>query len=955
MKHVSRRRTVVRLTRVLGLAGAVVVLNLVPATVVRASTNLLSNPGFESPVGGTQTEGTANPSFGNWTAYNFRPSIPMPAEVGAPSPVHGGQASGEVGDPPGIGSAFFFQDLLSFDPNSTYTISAWVYPESGEQGFYLGFGWDRGSQGNTTGSSSFGISPTATGFGAWGQGASAPPVAYKMWHHIELVVNGATLTSELYVDGVYEGTAPSGQAVPSGSSTTLIIGNGSGPPSETRFFWDDLEITSAATGIVGEWQGNGNANDSVGTNNGTLVDGGYAAGQNGQAFQLDGTDDYVTIPSTAMSSVVGAISVSAWIQPASLPTSEGFIILSQYDTHDTGTAFDLELLPGGHLEWVVTNSSCDSLRGGARTVETSSVISAGHWSEVAGTYNPSTGQMSILVNGVQTPTHMTDSASVPSLCRSSAPLRIGAAESLGGDIRDYFDGEIEDVKLYNTDISGSPGSSGGGTGAAGGVGSDGGSRYVAMGDSYSSGEGTASYDKGTDTGRDKCHRSSENVLEASYPRLLQLLSPSVVPSKLTFVACSGATINDVLHGRNGEQSQINALGNDVTLVTISVGGDDLGFPKILENCVNEPFHDRSDQQCQGQEAAIDRKLYVGDSATPPLRTRLIDLYRTIKRRAPHARIVVMGYPHLFPLQGDNRCGFPGTYLDSSDIRWLNKMALELDLYLSAAVNASGVAEYVSTFNAMTDANGDEHNACPHLFVAPWINELQLLHPFAFPYTSESFHPNNLGYVAFAGALLGTIERPPVGAAATIQQGQTLGYSLVVPRGTASLTASIGWPGSTVATTLISPKGKVINAQKASKVRGVQHELGPTYEFYTITNPEPGKWRIMSLGVAVSPGGEPLHTFLHADKRHHKPPIAQAKATLTHGGRHLRAVFTAKGSRAVEGRIKQYVWNFGDRTRGTGRRVRHTYRHPGHYTALLEVVDSSGARTLASTKTITIRR
>jgi PKD repeat protein len=112
---------------------------------------------------------------------------------------------------------------------------------------------------------------------------------------------------------------------------------------------------------------------------------------------------------------------------------------------------------------------------------------------------------------------------------------------------------------------------------------------------------------------------------------------------------------------------------------------------------------------------------------------------------------------------------------------------------------------------------------------------------------------------------------------------------------------------------------------------------------------------MSLGVAVAPGGEPLHVSLHTDKRSHKPPIAQANGTPTNGRGHVRVVFTASGSHAVEGRIKHYVWNFGDGSRGAGRRVMHTYRHSGHYTALLEVIDTSGASTLASAKTIVIRR
>jgi lysophospholipase L1-like esterase len=485
-----------------------------------------------------------------------------------------------------------------------------------------------------------------------------------------------------------------------------------------------------------------------------------------------------------------------------------------------------------------------------------------------------------------------------------------------------------------------------------------GSRYVAMGDSYSAGEGTANYDAGTDTGSDKCHRSTAD----SYPRLLQQMS-SAVPSTLTFVACSGATIYNVLHGQNGESPQMYALcavsnslttcdGSDVKLVTISVGGDDLGFHYVLEECVSVYgfFHLRSDETCEGQENEIHEKMYTD---RPTLGTRLIGLYREIKHFAPNARIVVMGYPHAFPLYGDHSCGLPGlTYLGSRKIKWLNKMALELDRYLAAAVNASGVAEYVSTFNAMTDNSGNDHSACGDN--KPWINELQLYH-LPLLYTNESFHPNPEGYEAFARALLPTISGVPNATGFTISQGQIVGPTTTVPPAASWLTVGVSWPGSTVSTSLVSPRGRVISAQTASKVRGVQHEVGPTYEVYSIANPEPGHWQIRALGVSVAAGGEPVRISVHTERRRHRPPIARATARPTHGRAPLRVVFAANGSRAAEGRIRQYLWSFGDGTHGKGRRVKHTYRHPGRYTALLKVIDTSGASTLASTKTITIRR
>jgi hypothetical protein len=174
-------------------------------------------------------------------------------------------------------------------------------------------------------------------------------------------------------------------------------------------------------------------------------------GQNGQqAFNLDGQDDYVTIPSTAAAQVTGAISASAWIKPTSLPSGASDVsadIFGQYDTHDTATSFDMWLTQAGQIAWGVTGPSCDWLGGGASAVQTTTGIPVGQWTQVAGTFAPSTEQLHILINGQVAATQKLYSATVSSLCSTGSPLRIGAAEALGGELADFFNGEIQDVKL----------------------------------------------------------------------------------------------------------------------------------------------------------------------------------------------------------------------------------------------------------------------------------------------------------------------------------------------------------------------------------------------------------------------------------------------------------------------------------------------------------------------------
>jgi hypothetical protein len=78
-----------------------------------------------------------------------------------------------------------------------------------------------------------------------------------------------------------------------------------------------LASNSAQTreGLVALWPGEGNANDSVGTNNGTLINGTYANGVVGQAFSFNGSSSYVSIPdSSLMDSFVNSITIELWMK-----------------------------------------------------------------------------------------------------------------------------------------------------------------------------------------------------------------------------------------------------------------------------------------------------------------------------------------------------------------------------------------------------------------------------------------------------------------------------------------------------------------------------------------------------------------------------------------------------------------------------------------------------------------
>src|SRR5205807_2619386 len=92
---------------------------------------------------------------------------------------------------------------------------------------------------------------------------------------------------------------------------------------EGNYIGVDKNGNGLIPGTVSWWKAEGNANDAVDGNNGTLVNGtSFAAGEVGQAFSLDGLDDYVQIPDSANLSVRAALSIEAWINPASVSAGE---------------------------------------------------------------------------------------------------------------------------------------------------------------------------------------------------------------------------------------------------------------------------------------------------------------------------------------------------------------------------------------------------------------------------------------------------------------------------------------------------------------------------------------------------------------------------------------------------------------------------------------------------------
>ena len=121
---------------------------------------------------------------------------------------------------------------------------------------------------------------------------------------IDLAGTGGNTVVANFIGANPAGAAPlpNGVGINITSPNNIIGGAGAGNVISGNIA-DGVDITGAANppGLVSLYNANGNANDSVGSNNGTSVGGvSYAPGVTGhagdQAFSLDGTSGYVSIP-----------------------------------------------------------------------------------------------------------------------------------------------------------------------------------------------------------------------------------------------------------------------------------------------------------------------------------------------------------------------------------------------------------------------------------------------------------------------------------------------------------------------------------------------------------------------------------------------------------------------------------------------------------------------------------
>ncbi|MFH9350245.1 SGNH/GDSL hydrolase family protein [Kitasatospora sp. NPDC017646] len=278
-------------------------------------------------------------------------------------------------------------------------------------------------------------------------------------------------------------------------------------------------------------------------------------------------------------------------------------------------------------------------------------------------------------------------------------------------------------------------------------------KWAVLGDSYTAGVIEATGDL-TDA-RDGCARTT-----GSYPEIIRRDLGSQVD--LRNASCSGATTLDVYANKlsplgrplpplgtdpNAPYApvppQVDAVDPDTQVITVGIGGNDLGFAGILKDCIElgaarlgqgTPCKDKYDARIPGR--------------LNQLRTDYATMLGALHTQAPSARVVTVGYPHLIP-EDAARCqyGNPLQFatFTTGDLDWARTRVLEP---LNLAIEQETSAQQDTYVDLYPGSAG--HGVCD---AAHWLDGVLT---DVLPLKYGLVHPNAKGQAFVAAQVEGTV-------------------------------------------------------------------------------------------------------------------------------------------------------------------------------------------------------
>ncbi len=294
-------------------------------------------------------------------------------------------------------------------------------------------------------------------------------------------------------------------------------------------------------------------------------------------------------------------------------------------------------------------------------------------------------------------------------------------------------------------------------------------KYLALGDSYSSGEGDVSFSSGQTNylpgteNRNECHISYR-----SYPFLLKE-KWDVNFNDMRSVACSGAHVLSDYYGDGeyiGQHHELEGKSSDEKLsvrndtlsnftpgvirqidfvakykpdtITFTSGGNDVGFGEIIGYCANPQYWSiESCPQVSDPQISANLRRKIDDERRP-----LTEFITKIKEASPATKVYLIGYPQFVALDG---CNDGSPLLDKTERLMIRSSVTRLNNILKLAAHDTDVY-YVDIEDSLDGGQICQTNS--YYMTGP----LKVLGKVVEGYTQEAYHPNANGHKKIADAI-----------------------------------------------------------------------------------------------------------------------------------------------------------------------------------------------------------
>ncbi|MCX7715332.1 MAG: LamG domain-containing protein [Clostridia bacterium] len=343
-----------------------------------------------------------------------------------------------------------YNNYANFNNMNSFTLSAWVNPTTynscspvinkvtPNRDFVLEI--------NSSGKATFHF---AVNYSTYYHCTSSVTVPLNTWTHLAVTVTSTAIN--LYQNGILAGTRTLDNVTPQWTGTDMQIGGFissyffPGLIDEVKIFNTAItqaQIAEEASALldpepIGYWAFSRNALDtgSIGTAHGTLVNGPYFTtwGHNTEGIVLDGNDDYIDIADNYSNfNGMTSFTISAWVKLNTYKSCNPII-----SKHTPNRDFVFEIKSSGAASFHFAYNyniyrSCTS----------SQTVPLNTWTHLAAVVTPT--QIQIYQNGTLVGT---------SAISAGAPAWTGGTMKIGGFIGNYFDGELDEVKIFNSALS----------------------------------------------------------------------------------------------------------------------------------------------------------------------------------------------------------------------------------------------------------------------------------------------------------------------------------------------------------------------------------------------------------------------------------------------------------------------------------------------------------------------